>query len=353
MPDYRSFSVEEFVRDPFFQQWVVQPEPVHLAFWEQWMSEHPSQQETVDQARAIVTTLKFRPEPRDNADFIAAWKAIHEATQDKGQTAWPRRMAYSKNAHTLQLRQIVLVAAGLLGVAFFLYLYWQIIAPPPQITHTTTYGETKRLTLPDGTLVMLNANSTLSYADAWETKAGSETRSVQLEGEAFFEITKRQTSAGSPIKFTVDAQDLTIAVLGTEFNVNQRGEAVQVMLTEGQVQLYNPENTVNVTMAPGELVEYSTQTNRVAQTKANAEVYTAWRENRYVFEDTALEDIRNLIENNYGKEVIITSPALLTREITATIPSTKLAVLLTILEETLGIDIVQQDNQLVFQNRNH
>lgn len=353
MPDYSSFSAEEFVRDPFFQQWVVQPKPTHLAFWTQWMSEHPEQQETVDQARAIVTTLEFRPESRDNADFIAAWEAIHDATRDEGRDVEPLRTTFSKSVRARQLRRTMAVAASLLAVVLFAFLYQSVISPPHQITHTTAYGETKRLTLPDGTRVTLNANSTLSYADAWEAEKLPETRSVQLEGEAFFEVTKRQTPAGNPVKFTVDAQDLIIAVLGTEFNVNQRGEAVRVMLTEGRVQLYNPANTVNVTMAPGELVEYSAQTSQVAQTKANAEVYTAWRENRYVFEDTALEDIRDLIKNNYGKEVIITSPALLTREITATIPSTKLVVLLTILEETLGIDIVQQGNQLVFQNRNH
>ncbi len=353
MPDYSSFSVEEFVRDPFFQQWVVQPELVHLAFWEQWMSEHPGQQETVDQARAIVTTLEFRSESRDNADFISAWEAIHEATREERRAVEPLRTISSKTTHARQLRRTMAVAASLLAVVLFALLYRQLILSPHRITHTTAYGETKRLTLPDGTRVTLNANSTLSYADPWETKAGFKARSVQLEGEAFFEVTKRQTPAGSSVKFTVDAQDLTIAVLGTEFNVNQRGEAVRVMLTEGQVQLYNPANTVNVTMVPGELVEYSTQTNRVAQAKVNPEVYTAWRENRYVFEDTSLEDIRDLIENNYGKEVIITSPALLTREITATIPSTELVVLLTILKETLGIDIVQQDDQLIFQNRNH
>lgn len=350
MPDYSSFSLEEFVRDPFFQQWVVQPKPTHLAFWTQWMSEHPEQQETVDQARAIVTTLEFRPEPQDNADFIAAWEAIHDATQSEERSVEPLRTRL-KSAHVRRIRRTMAVAASLLALVLFAFLYRQLILPPHQITHTTAYGETKRLTLPDGTEVTLNANSTLSYADAWEAEELPETRSVQLEGEAFFEVTKRQTPAGNPVKFTVDAQDLTIAVLGTEFNVNQRGEAVRVMLTEGRVQLYNPANTVNVTMVPGELVEYSTQTSQVAQTKVNSEIYTAWRENRYVFEDTALEDIRDLIENNYGKEVIITSPALLSREITATIPSTELSVLLTILEETLGIDIVQKENQLIFQNR--
>ena len=61
-----------------------------------------------------------------------------------------------------------------------------------------------------------------------------------------------------------------------------------------------------------------------------------------MFEDSSLEDIRDLIMNNYGQKVVIKSPELLARKITATIPSTKLTVLLTILEETLGIDIIQQ-----------
>ena len=119
-----------------------------------------------------------------------------------------------------------------------------------RIHYTTAYGETKQLTLPDGTRVILNANSNLSYANDWASGEVSRTRSVRLAGEAFFKVTKRQTPTGSPVKFVVNSRDLQIAVLGTEFNVNQRGQAVSVMLNEGKVQIYNPAKTVDVTMGP-------------------------------------------------------------------------------------------------------
>ena len=351
MPDYHRFSVGDFVRDPFFQHWVIQPQETHLVFWKQWLADHPNQRETVAQAREVVQTLGFRPDITDNADFIAVWEAVYQRIQ-KGERdlAWvsatPRR-----KGPTWPSRRVLTAAASLVGVVFGILLYFQWRAIPSPVSYSTGYGDTQEIVLPDGSQVTLNANSTLSFAGDWSGNAASDVRTVRLEGEAFFRVAKQSRPDGQPVKFTVHAEDLAIAVLGTQFNVNHRGQAVSVMLTEGQVQLHNPTNTVNVTMTPGELVKYSAQTSQLSQTKVNPEVHTAWRDNRYVFEDTSLEEIKALIENNYGREVRFEASSLRKRKITATIPSTDLTVLLAILKETLAINIAEENERIIFQNQ--
>ena len=346
MPDYDHFLIGDFVRDSFFQQWVVQPEEKHLIFWEQWLAEHPHRQETVAQAREIIQTLGLRPDTADNADFIAVWEAVHQNMQAGAADRTPVVRPQKKN-HRLRWAA---AAASLIGVTLLSFFYVTWLAGPSRVIYTTNYGETKEVTLPDRSRVTLNANSTLSFADDW-LDADPDGRIVRLEGEAFFRVTKQRSPDGQPIKFTVQAEDLVIAVVGTQFNVSQRDEAVKVMLTEGRVQLHNPANTVNVTMTPGELVEYSAQTNRLSQTRVNPEVHTAWRDHRYVFEDTSLEEIKALIEHNYGREVRLETASLRDRKITATIPSTELAVLLTILEETLAINITEEDEHIIFRSK--
>ncbi|WKN44935.1 FecR family protein [Tunicatimonas pelagia] len=349
MPDYERFSVDDFVRDPYFQQWVVRPQDEHHLFWNRWLREHPEQLPTVAQAWEDIQTLNLRSDPKDNADFITVWETLYDNLQatSEGSKASPISTARSpKLRHWLS-------AAAIAGLAFFTFFYLKIISASDETTFITNAGETQNITLPDGSQVILNANSALSYSAQWQDSAEFSVadRSVKLTGEAFFKVNKRINPRDQPVKFTVHTQDLSISVLGTEFNVKQQEAAVKVVLTEGQVQLHNPAKTVDLTMAPGELVEYSFQTHQASKTEVNPQVYTAWKESRYVFEDMALADVRTLIENIYGKQVTIESDSLKSRQITATIPNTELSVLLAILKETLGIKVIQTEHQIIFRDR--
>ena len=82
--------------------------------------------------------------------------------------------------------------------------------------------------LPDGSLVQLNANSTLSFDTQWDASAD---RCVWLNGEAFFEVEKKPETKQ---KFKVITADLTVEVLGTEFNINSHHQQTRVFLQEGE-----------------------------------------------------------------------------------------------------------------------
>ena len=115
--------------------------------------------------------------------------------------------------------------------------------------YSTTFGEWKTITLPDGSVVELNANSLLTITKHWSE---NNNRTVWLTGEAFFKVKKIPSTK---CKFIVKTKDLKVEILGTSFNVNSRFDQTEVFLEEGKVKLYLG-NTKEY-MAPGEFIAFS------------------------------------------------------------------------------------------------
>ena len=97
--------------------------------------------------------------------------------------------------------------------------------------YKTGFAKTKKITLPDGSKVTLNANSELKLSSNWGDKGD---RQVWLEGEAYFEVEKKLATHQ---KFIVHTKDIDVEVLGTKFNVNTRHEKAIVSLEEGKIKL--------------------------------------------------------------------------------------------------------------------
>ncbi|MEM9830274.1 MAG: FecR domain-containing protein [Bacteroidota bacterium] len=224
-------------------------------------------------------------------------------------------------------------------------LWWQVVYSEVKIANG--FGETQTVNLPDGSTVRLNANSTLRYTTDWEV---DEVREVWLTGEGYFTVNKVKNTVDQSVKFIVHAQDLSIQVLGTEFNVNSREEQVEVVLTEGLIELQLPKHDSPITMQPGEWVKYETTGSTIAKKRVNTEVYTAWKENQYLFDNRSLAEIANLIEYNYGLTVRFKTDSLANLRMSATIPSTDLDVLLEIIEQTLQVTVTRSASQIIIES---
>ena len=111
------------------------------------------------------------------------------------------------------------IAASLLALVAFFFLQ-----SSGQVTYRMAQAEVERGTLPDGSTFMLNAESELSYNEKkWDTE-----RVLQLDGEAYFEVTKGTS-------FQVQTPNGAVQVLGTHFNVWSRGQLLEVSCQEGKV----------------------------------------------------------------------------------------------------------------------
>jgi ferric-dicitrate binding protein FerR (iron transport regulator) len=241
------------------------------------------------------------------------------------------------------------MAAVLVGLCVSIAIGWKIVVGTGHIEYVTAFGETRALVLPDGSQVMLNGNTRLSYSEKW---AAQQTREVWLSGEAYFSVKKSTDKARS--RFIVHTKKLDVEVLGTQFNVSGRKNATQVVLNEGEVKI-NPGDGAKVPpliMKPGELLEYSGTQQPIIRKVVNPQMYSSWKFKKMVFEETTLKEIAERIEATYGYRVLFADTALAGRRLTGTIPSDNMDVLLLTLSKLFNLDIRKDQNQLSIKSNN-
>lgn len=150
---------------------------------------------------------------------------------------------------------------------------------------------TYRITLSDSTTVSLNANSKLKYPD---TFIGDE-RVVELEGEAYFDVTK------SDKPFIVRVKDGEIKVYGTEFNIYSRNESpLEAVLVKGKIG-FKDKNNSEVIMNPGEWI---TLIDDIIH-KRNVDVndYILWQKRMFIYKNRTLNRVLSDLEQWYGVKI--------------------------------------------------
>jgi hypothetical protein len=157
------------------------------------------------------------------------------------------------------------------------------------------YGKTFVITLSDGTMVNMNAGSSLKYPVQF---IKGHNREVVLEGEAFFDVTKDKKHP-----FIVKTRGVDVRVLGTKFNVSSYKEDAEIntVLVEGSVSL-STEATPNekAMLVPGEKGTWNNQKSTIAVEKVDTRIYTEWMSGEIVFRKTAFRDIIIKLERSYN-----------------------------------------------------
>jgi len=214
-------------------------------------------------------------------------------------------------------------------------------------TYTTAFGETQTIQLADNSLVVLNANSSLQVP-RWGF--GSQTREVILTGEANFSVTHTPTDQKFVVKTPKNVQ---VTVLGTEFTVFARKRGARVFLNKGKVKLqYQDGRTAKqLTMKPGDLVTLDAQNHFALKAAKPSQQKPIWNEKRFVFEETTLEEVAYLLEDNYGLQVAISDSALAGRVLMGSFRADNVDQLLLSISELLDINVVRQGNQVQITNK--
>lgn len=172
------------------------------------------------------------------------------------------------------------------------------------------HGKTYQLTLPDGTIVTLNAESELTFPSQFD----SQTRTVSLKGEAFFQVAKNKDKP-----FIVHTEQMDVRVLGTTFNVSNYAEdnMLRTTLIEGSVCIEQNGNTQHI--RPSEQYIYNKETNETAVQVVDTDLYTSWTNNEYIFRNTTLEDILTQIGHWYKFHTDYETPSLKEKRFSFTI----------------------------------
>jgi ferric-dicitrate binding protein FerR (iron transport regulator) len=164
----------------------------------------------------------------------------------------------------------------------------------PVIVRTST-GQTRMLTLPDGSKVWLNASSNLKYPATFTGKY----RNAILTGEAFFEIAHDKTKP-----FRLQAGGVEVQVLGTKFNVSadQNNKSVTTTLLEGSVMLKS--GSTSKKLSPGQQIKYVQSSGAFHLTYPDTSSVVSWKRGEFYFDDTPVQDIMQQVSEWYGLSVV-------------------------------------------------
>lgn len=336
--------IEQWLDDPSFTNWAKQSDDIDIAKWEAYLNTHPEKWELAKIGKDIALGISFKPISSDKSRANKSLSTLLSKIEKEEVINPTQKQHQAPKGHSFRMHRRLTIAASLafLVMVSGYYSYIQFFQNT-EIHETTGYGVQKEIVLPEGSLVTLNANSSLTYQK-------NNPRNIHLVGEAFFEVEKIiETNE----KFRVHTQDMVISVLGTSFNVNARNDQTKVFLEEGIVELVIEDDAKEIIkMNPGDVISYSKKELKVKENRQNVSILenASWKDGALIFNNTPLIDALYDIEDIYGIQFVIESENLRTEEITGGVPIKDLTVTLETLHEVYDIQI-KSEGQRYFISR--
>jgi len=188
-----------------------------------------------------------------------------------------------------KLRNIFYYSAAAVAVLFFGVLFFLNTSATEELI--VNAGEHKKISLPDGSEVMINSVSKLSYS----VKNWQKERVVQLDGEAFFKVKK-----GS--RFTVESANGKVEVKGTVFNVYSRARLMEVKCTEGIVAVSSTKNQT-VLLKENQGVKFVSGKKEIETFELGVANKSLWLSGQFYFDKEELEAVFNELERQFAVEI--------------------------------------------------
>ncbi|MEJ7695017.1 FecR family protein [Daejeonella sp.] len=322
--NYREFSIQDFVWDKNFRQWVLSPDADLDTFWEEWIIENPDKVAEVNAARQILKASKIKDgnlrdfEIEDSiAVVLNEIKDVEHSPVSEPHHKRPLRSSVIKHSLTLAASIVLL-----LSVASFYYFRDDATVSSNMIERVNNGPGLLQLNMHDGSNIILEKGARVSFAKSF---TNLESRKIYLTGEAFFDVAK------DPLKpFIVYSNGLITKVLGTKFRVRsyatEKNSVVEVV--SGVVAVYslsdkdsederNGEKLSSVILTRNQKANYSNEDRIVMATVVQQPVAINNRIFNYTFSDTPIKQIFKNIEEGYGLEIIYDEKVLAKRTLTA------------------------------------
>lgn len=199
-------------------------------------------------------------------------------------------------------------------------------------------AETRTDTLPDGSVVTLNKQSSIAYPQHFNGK----TRNVRLTGEAFFNVTPDKDKP-----FIVDVNDVTVKVVGTSFNVKDNARKTEVVVETGIVEVARLDRKVR--LAPREEATVVKATSELVKDRASDEFHNYYRTRRLICDNTPLWRLVEILNEAYDADIVIGNDRLRYLPIHTTFDRQDLPQILSIIEETLSLKTEYRGGQIVLK----
>ncbi|NIG52998.1 FecR family protein [Chitinophaga sp. Cy-1792] len=340
---YSQYNENDFLTDPYFQEWVYTPTPETEAYWQEVRLVLPLKITDMDNARLYLHHISFKQHiPSDEAAQASWEKHLQLISAQEANKAAPAP------ASIFPLRKALKIAAMFAGVAIITATYIFFPRSATRITAQTGYGEIRQITLPDGSLVDLNANSSISYNSKWKS---GEKREIWLKGEALFNvvhINKDTNNIKEQERFLVHTKGLTVTVLGTVFDVRQRRQKTEVALQSGKIRLsFEDADKDDVILQPGQFISYNEGDKQTATENIAAEKFSAWKDRKLILNNPSVSEILKYLEDTFGKKIILEDKKRDSQIINGPILLSSLDDALFVLSMVLEAQVIKKDTQTI------
>lgn len=206
-------------------------------------------------------------------------------------------MARRRALHMVRTRRWLVGAGGVAAAGLALAILPSVLAQATVDTYETGKGERRQVTLADGSIVDLNAETRLQV-----TLARSERRVVLGDGEAIFDV-----AHDTDRPFTVEASDRTVRVLGTQFDVRNRKGELTVTVARGKVQVSPPASGAAgraFLLTPGQRLEVADSGAEALRTVDPQETFS-WRAGRLIYRGQPLAEVVADLNRQFTEQIEI------------------------------------------------
>jgi transmembrane sensor len=317
------YTVEELMLDDSFLSYCLNKKETDKAFWEKEIELYGDQKTIFAEARYTIILLHGKVDDNEVTRQVEIIKKLISGRGGKYsytgklrepvslQSGLTKQYSDQKPAKHFHKSYLIYGMAALLLVFFGGYLFKYssskaiILQPKPiEVSYKSDIGERKSIQLPDGSVAILNSNSSITLGGNFNQNE----RVIILTGEAFFQVAK---NAAKP--FIVHSGAFSVTAVGTSFYVHARnmGNDFKVDLLDGKVKLASNENKTTrqnipeTILLPGE--EGAWQSSKMSFTKASCDstVLKKWISGKLSFKNMAVENVVELLEQWYGVNITV------------------------------------------------
>ncbi len=212
-------------------------------------------------------------------------------------------------------------------------------------TLNVPYGKRFDVVLADDTHIFLNSGTSLRFPVSFKD---ADERRVHLMGEAFFDVAKDEIHP-----FVVSADEMDIAVLGTQFNVSHYPEdnSINTVLVEGAVALHlngkNKQDSEPTMLKPGSKGEWCVECSEISVENVDTSLYTAWLEGKLVFRNKPFKQIREALQRKYNVSITNANSLLEEQLFDATFDIETIGQVLESFNKSFEIDYKIENNKVI------
>ena len=307
--------------------------PDELAAFREELRMDPERQQELEQLRKIWDSAV--PEPAYDLD--AEWELLRKKIPGFG-AATETTLRVAGRGRSLLFYTYRIAAVLLVGLV--LGLSWIYFSRTRDMQRVIAADTPVEVMLEDGTRVVLNRDSRLSYG---KTSDPGE-RKVYLSGEAWFDVVRDTTRP-----FVIDAGEAMVRVLGTSFNVNayRQSPTVEITVESGLVAMSSKKDERDqIVMKAGSGGLYHKSRKALTLIPTSDPNSISWKTGELFFQETPLEEVVDLLNRVYNVNIMIMNPELASCPLTVTFRDQSLEAILHVLEQTLDLQVSLKGNEI-------